>query len=128
MSDTQTTSLPEPVDGKFVFQVSPNMRIRYNAEGWVEEIGKGTPDDDGTVLQGVPGTKLDDLHAARYYDLYTRVVLLDIHAGKGSADKSAAYASILFRDLDPGSPIYNRVNLAIKIGNYYFGLNIKELG
>ena len=124
----QSTAVPEPVDGKFVFQASPNMRIRFNADGWVEEIGKGTPDDSETILNGVPGTKLDDLFASRYYDLYARVILFDIHPTKGSGDLSRAYGTVLFRDLDPSSPLYTRVNMAIKIGNHYFGMNIKELG
>ncbi len=126
MSDEN--NIPAPVDGKFVFQVGPSMRIRFNAEGWVEEIGKGTPEDEGTVLAGVPGTKLDDIYAVRYYDLYSRMVLLDVHAGKGSSDKSRGSGAILFKDLDPSSPMYKRVNMAIKIGNHYFNMNIKELG
>ncbi len=120
-------SIPQPVDGQFVFQVGPGTRIRFNAEGWVEEIGKGTTEENETVLNGVPGTKLDDLYASRYYDLYTRVVLLDIHAAKGSLDHSRGYGCILFKDLEPDSPIYNRVNTAIKIGNNYFKMNIKPL-
>ena len=127
--ETQETSIPDPVDGKFVFQVDHNMRIRFNADGWVEEIGKGTTEDNyGTKLQGVPGTKLDDLYAERYYDLYSRIVLLDIHSDKGSGDKSGARGTILFRDLEPGSPMYNRINLVIAIANHHFNMNLKPLG
>lgn len=119
--------IPTPVDGNFVFQVGPSMRIRFNAEGWVEEIGKGTADDSETVLNGVPGTKLDDLYASRYYDLYSRVVLIDVHPAKGTQDYSRAYGCINFKDLDPDTIIYKRVKKAIEIGNHYFNMNVKEL-
>ncbi len=125
MSDEN--NVPEPVDGRFVFQIGPSMRIRFNAEGWVEEIGKGTAEDNETVLNGVPGTKLDDLYASRYYDLYTRVVLIDVHAAKGTQDNSRAYGCVAFKDLDPDSPIYKRVNTAIQIGNHYFNMSVKPL-
>ena len=120
-------SIPEPVDGQFVFQIGPSMRIRFNADGWIEEIGKGTPDESETVLNGVPGTKLDDLYASRYYDLYSRVVLIDVHAAKGSQDHSRAYGCIPFKELDPASVLYGRVKTAIEIGNHYFGMKVQQL-
>lgn len=129
-TDAQPLSpdIPEPVDGKFIFQVDPTMRIRFNNDGWVEEIGKGGPDDPlGTKLQGKPGSKRDDIFARRYYDLYTRAVILDIHP-RTPSDMCGAEGLILFRDLEPGSPLYERVNKIIAIANHAFGMNLKPLG
>jgi len=124
--DNQNT-VPDPVDGKFIFEMSSNVRIRFNADGWVEEIGKGGPGDPmGTRLQGSPATKLDDICARRYYDLYTRVLLIDIHPRKAS-DACGAEGLVRFKDLEPESPMYERVNLIIRIANHHFGMNLKEL-
>jgi len=122
-----SVNVPEPVDGKFVFQISKTTRIRFNAEGWVEEIGKGGRDDPlGTKLQGGGGTKLDDILARRYYDLYTRAIILDVHPQKDS-DKSGAEGLVLFKNLEPGSVMYDRVNLIIAIANHHFGMGMKPL-
>lgn len=120
-------AIPEAIDGKFIFQVDKNMRIRFNADGWVEEIGKGgTGDSLGTKLQGKAGSKLDDIYARRHYDLFARVVILDIYAARAS-DQSGSGGIILFKDLEPGSTLYDRVNLIIAIGNKHFGFNQKPL-
>lgn len=127
MSDTSITA-PDPVEGRFIFQVDPNMRVRFNAEGWVEEIGKGGAGDPlGTKLQGKPGSKLDDIYTRRYYDLFTRAIILDIFP-KQNSDKSGAEGLVLFKDLEPGSPMYDRVNLLIAIANKHFSMNLKPLG
>lgn len=126
MSDTEI-KVPEPVDGRYIFEIDANLRIRFNADGWVEEIGKGGADDPlGTKLQGKPGTKLDDIFARRFYDLYSRCVMIDIHP-KRSNDQSGTAGLILFRDLDQDSPLFNRVQTIIRIANHYFGMNLKEL-
>ncbi|MCB9991802.1 MAG: hypothetical protein H6867_10630 [Rhodospirillales bacterium] len=120
-------AIPEPVDGKFIFQVSPNVRVRFNAEGWVEEIGKGGPEDPlGTLLQGKTGTKRDDIYARRYYDLFTRCLIIDIHP-KISSDMSGAEGLVMFKDLEPGSPTFERVNLLIAIANQHFNMNLRPL-
>jgi hypothetical protein len=117
----------EPVEGKFIFQIEPHMRIRFNADGWVEEIGRGGKEDPlGTKLQGKPASKLDDIYARRYYDLHTRCIILDIFP-KISSDRSGAEGLVLFKDLEPGSTMYDRVNLIIKIANEQFAMNIKPL-
>ena len=126
MPDTNI-SVPDPVNGKFIFEVDKGLHIRFNADGWVEEIGKGGGDDPlGTKLQGKPGSKLDDIYARRYYDLYSRVLILDIHP-KMSSDRSGSTAHIMFKDLESGSPMYDRVNLIIAIANQHFGMNLKPL-
>ena len=120
-------AVPDPVEGKYIFDVSNNMRIRFNADGWVEEIGKGGSSDPlGTKLQGKPGSKLDDIYARRYYDLYTRAIILDIFP-KRDTDKSGAEGLVLFKDLETGSPLHERVNLIIAIANHHFGMDIKPL-
>ncbi|MEM6781853.1 MAG: hypothetical protein AAF569_08320 [Pseudomonadota bacterium] len=124
-NDTQ--DVPQPVDGKFIFQIDQNMRIRFNADGWVEEIGKGGSGDAlGTKLQGKPGSKLDDIYARRYYDLYSRVVLLDVHP-KQNSDRSGTEGMIMFKDLEPGSLMYDRINMVIAIGNHHFNMNLRPL-
>ncbi len=123
---SEDTSL-EPVEGKFIFQADKNMRVRFNADGWVEEIGKGgTGDTLGTKLQGKAGSKLDDIYAPRYYDLFSRIVILDIHAARQS-DKSGSGGIIRFKDLEEGSQLYNRINTIIAIGNKHFAMNLKPL-
>lgn len=122
-----TVNVPEPVEGKYIFEVDTRMRIRFNADGWVEEIGKGGKDDDlGTNLQGKPHSKLDDILARRYYDLYTRCVLLDIHP-VASSNFSGSEGLILFKDLEQGSKMYERVQLIITIANHHFDMDIKPL-
>lgn len=117
----------KPVDGKFVFQVDPVMRVRFNADGWVEEIGKGGPDDPlGGKLQGKPASKRDDLNVRRYYDLYTRAIILEIYPDTAN-DRCKAEGLVLFKDLEPDSPMYDRVNKIIKIGNDSFKMNLKAL-
>jgi len=117
----------KPVDGKFIYQIDSNMRIRFNADGWVEEIGKGGAEDPlGSKLQGKPGTKRDDIFARRYYDLYTRCIIIDIFP-KISTDRSGAEGLVLFKDLEIGSPLYDRVNKIIEIACKDFGLSIKSL-
>ncbi len=122
-----TQDVPEPVEGKHIFQISSNVRIRYNSDGWVEEIGKGGMDDPlGTRLQGKPSSKRDDIFARRYYDLYSRCVILDIHP-KLTSDMSGTGGIIPFKDLEPGSPMFDRVNLIIAIANKHFGMGLKPL-
>lgn len=117
----------QPVDGKYIFQVSPTTRIRFNNDGWVEEIGRGGADDPlGTRLQGKPSSKRDDIFARRYYDLYTRCILLDIHPYKEN-DQSGTGGVIMFKDLDPDSPMFERVNLIIAIANHHFEMGLKQL-
>lgn len=124
MSDT---NIPNPVDGKFIFELPGPMRIRFNADGWVEEIGKGGPEDPlGTRLHGKPSSKLDDVFARRYYDLFSRSVILDIHP-KTAGNQSGAGGIIPFRDLDPGSPLHARVSLIIAIANHHYKMAIKPL-
>ena len=120
-------ALPGPVDGKFIYQIDDNLRIRFNADGWVEEIGKGGADDPlGTKLQGKPTSKRDDIYARRYYDLFTRALIIDIHP-KISTDMSGAEGLVLFKDLEPGSPIFERVNKIIAIANRDFNMSLKPL-
>lgn len=120
-------TVPDPVDGKFIFQIDANMRIRFNADGWVEEIGKGGAGDAlGTKLQGKPGSKLDDIYVRRYYDLFSRALILDVFP-KQASDRSGAEGLILFKDLESGSPMYDRVNMIIGIANKHFNMNLKLL-
>jgi hypothetical protein len=120
-------AIPEPIDGKFIFQIDKNMRVRFNADGWVEEIGKGGAGDTlATRLQGKPNSKLDDIFARRFYDIFARVILLDIYANR-SSDFTNTGGVITFKDLEPGSILYERVNLIIAIGNKHFGFNQKPL-
>ena len=123
----KSATIPEPVDGKFIFEIDAGVRIRFNADGWVEEIGKGGPEDPlGTKLHGKPTSKRDDVHARRYYDLYTRALLIDIHS-KIDNDRSGTEGLVLFRDLEPGSPMHERVNRIIAIANHAFKMNLKPL-
>ncbi|HPQ51518.1 MAG: hypothetical protein KDJ26_02850 [Alphaproteobacteria bacterium] len=127
MEKNKNQAVPNPVEGKHIFQISSSTRIRFNAEGWVEEIGKGGMEDPlGTRLQGKPNSKRDDIFARRYYDLLSRCVILDIHP-KMDSDQSGADGLILFKDLEPDSPMFDRVNLIIAIANHHFGMNLKPL-
>jgi hypothetical protein len=120
-------NMPAPIEGKTVFQISPDVRIRFNADGWVEEMGRGGPEEPlGTHLQGRAGSALDDRFARRYYDLYTRAIVIDIFARR-EADRSAGRGLVLFKDLEPDSPMYRRVNKIIEIGNHYFKMSLKPL-
>lgn len=125
-----TEDIPQPVDGKTIFQINPNMRVRFNADGWVEEIGKGGSDDPlGSVLQGRTETKLDDVYARRFYDLYARAILLELHPKRDTERSmgSAGSGLLLFSDLDPKSVLYARVGKIIAIANHHFNLNIAPL-
>ena len=123
---SETNTVPDPVEGKFIFDVG-GQRVRFNADGWVEELGKGGPSDPlGTKLQGKPGSKLDDIFARRYYDLFSRAIILDIFP-KRESDKSGAEGLILFKDLEIASPMYDRVKLIIAIANHHFGMELKSL-
>lgn len=122
-----TENIPGPVEGKFIFQVENHMRVRFNADGWVEEVGSGGPEDSiGTRLQGKAGTARDDLYARRYYDLYSRVILFDLHP-RVSDSATGTEGLIRFRDLEPGSRIYERLSKIIAIGNAHFNMNVKPL-
>lgn len=116
-----------PVDGsKYIFQLDHRVKIRFNADGWVEEMYPRQPGEGaGLKMQGTPGTQRDDLYARRYYDLNTRVVLLDIHAGIPN-DSSGSMGLIQFKDLEPGSPTYERVCTIIEIARQ-LGMAIKQL-
>ncbi len=116
-----------PVEGKFVFQMDANIRVRFNADGWVEEMGKGGEDDAiGTRLQGHGGSRLDDTYARRFYDLYMRVVIFDIHP-KRSSEQAISAGLIKFSDLEAGTQGYERVSKVIEIANRNFNMNIKPL-
>jgi hypothetical protein len=120
-------NIPTPIEGKTVFQISPDVRIRFNADGWVEEMGRGGPEEPlGTQLQGRAGSALDDRFARRYYDLYSRVIIFDIFS-KRDNDRSAGRGLVRFRDLEPESPMYRRVNKIIEIGNHYLKMGLKPL-
>lgn len=122
-----TKNIPDPVDGKTVFQINNNIRIRFNSDGWVEEIGKGGADDPlGTTLQGRTGSKLDDVCARRYYDLFTRTIIIDIYPRRAERHGGAA-GIILFKNLEPDSPAWLRVNKIIEIGNHHFNMGLKPL-
>ena len=127
-SSAPAPNVPDPVDGKHVFPIDKITRVRFNPDGWVEEINAagGPHDPPGTKLQGKPESKLDDIYARRYYDLYSRVVILDIHP-KRQTDQSGASGLVHFKDLEPGSPMYVRVNKIIQIANHHFKANLKEL-
>lgn len=128
MDQEETSDVLEPVDGKFIFQVDKNMRVRFNSDGWVEEIGRGGNGDPmGTILQGKPGTKLDDVQARRYYDLYARAILLDVHPQRNSADKGGCEGLVLFKDLEPGCGLYERVSKVIAVANHHFKMDVKPL-
>lgn len=123
----KTKNIPNPVDGKYIFQVDPNIRVRFNADGWVEEIGKGGEEDSmGVRLQGLAGSRLDDVYARRFYDLYARVVIFDLHP-KRVTEQAAAAGLLTFRELEADSQIYSRVQKIIAIGNHHFNLNVKPL-
>ena len=120
-------AIPEPVDGKYIFPIASNQRIRFNADGWVEEIGKGGSEDPlGTLLQAKSGSKRDDVYARRFYDLYTRAILLDI-IPKNPTDRTDTGGLVLFKDLEKDSEMYNRVNKIIAIANHHFGTTFKPL-
>lgn len=128
-NDIPAKTIPEPVDGKTVFQINNNIRIRFNSDGWVEEIGKGGADDPlGTTLQGrTNNSKLDDVCARRYYDLFTRCVIIEIYPRR-AVDLNGASGLILFKDLEPDSLMYQRVNKIIEIANHHFNMGLKPLG
>ncbi len=120
-------NIPDPVEGKTVFQINANIRIRFNSDGWVEEISKGGADDPlGTTLQGRSGSRLDDVCARRYYDLFTRAIVLDIYPRRAERH-SGATGLVLFKDLEQDSPLYQRVRKIIEIGNHHFNLGLKPL-
>ena len=115
-----------PVDGKFVFEIDPGMRVRFNADGWVEEIGRGGAEDPlGVKLQGKPASKRDDLLARRYYDLYTRAMIIEVYPDTPN-DRCKADGLIMFKDLDPKSYIYGRVQKIIEISNH-LGVKVAPL-
>lgn len=114
-------------NSKTILQLEPHMRVRFNNDGWVEELGRGGEDNPpGTALQGLSGSKLDDIIARRFYDLYSRVVIFEIHPRRAT-DTMNATGTMLFRDLEPDSPMFNRVNKIIEYGNQTFNMNIKPL-
>ena len=116
----------EPVDGKYIFKLGNYMHIRFNADGWVEEIGRGGSQDPlGTPLHGKPGTKLDTIYGRRYYDLYSRVMLLEIFDGSGKREQATGL--LPFKDLDPQSKIYERLQKIIEIANTRFELGVAPL-
>jgi hypothetical protein len=126
MADT-ADKVPNPVEGKFIFQIDPSIRIRFNADGWVEEVGKGGEEEPiSTRLQGQAGTKFDDYYARRFYDLYSRAVIIDIHP-KRISEQAVGAGLILFKDLEPGSHIYDRLTKIIDIANHHFKMNVKPL-
>ncbi len=103
------------------------MHVRFNADGWVEELGRGTEGlPAGTALGGLASSKLDDIYARRFYDLYSRTIIFDIRPRR-ETDLTRATGTMAFRDLDPDSPIYQRVNKIIAIANEQFQMNIKPL-
>ena len=116
----------EPVDGKYIFQIGNYMRIRFNADGWVEEIGRGGGEDPlGTPLHGKPSTKLDTIYGRRYYDLHSRVMLLEIFDGSGKREHATGL--LHFKDLDPRAKIYDRLQKIIEIANHHFELEVAPL-
>lgn len=120
-------TVPDPIEGKFIFQIDPLMQVRFNADGWIEEVGKGGRQSSlGTKLQGRPGTKLDDIYARRYYDLMSRVVIIDIYPIR-TADQSGTGGVLTFKDLEKGSVLYDRVQTSIAIANKHFSMNIAPL-
>lgn len=116
-----------PVEGKFIFQVEPNMRVRFNGDGWVEELGSGDPEAHlGSRLQGRQGTARDDLYARRYYDLYSRVVFFDIHS-RVDGMPMGSEGCVPFRMLEAGSRIHERLNKIIAIANGQFNMAVQPL-
>lgn len=119
--------VPRPPESKFIFSLDGGMRIRFNADGWVEEIGKtGSDDAVGTRLQGSGMTKLDDVYARRIYDLYGRVVIYDMHP-KRQTEQAISAGLLPFRSVEPGSHLFTRLTQIIEIANEKFNLNIKPL-
>lgn len=117
-----------PPASKTIVQLEPHMKIRFNSDGWVEELGRGGEEDPpGTILNGLSGSKLDDIFARRFYDLYSRVVILEIHPRR-TTDQTSATGVITFKDLEPDSPMYRRVSKIIELANQNFNMNIKPLG
>ena len=96
MEKNKNQAVPNPVEGKHIFQISSSTRIRFNAEGWVEEIGNGEMTLWAIRLQGKPNSKRDDIFARRYYDLLSRCVILDIHP-KMDLDKAGRRAYFIQR-------------------------------
>ena len=126
-SSSSTTGSNAQATTKTIFQLEPHMKIRFNQDGWVEELGKGGEENPpGVILQGLSGSKLDDIFARRFYDLYSRVIIFEIHPRR-TADTTNATGTMLFKDLEPDSPMYVRVNKIIELGNQNFNLNIKPL-
>ena len=120
-------SAPSSKGPKTVYQIEPHMHVRFNADGWVEELGRGTEGlPTGTPLGGLASSKLDDIYARRFYDLYSRVIIFDIRPRR-ETDLTRATGTIAFRDLDPDSPMHQRVNKIIAIANEQFQMNIKPL-
>lgn len=131
MQFTKIGSKPKTAAGstnsKTILQLEPHMKIRFNNDGWVEELGRGGEDSTpGTALQGLSGSKLDDIIARRFYDLYSRVIIFEIHPRR-TTDTTNATGMMLFRDLEPDSPMFNRVNKIIEYANQTFNMNIKPL-
>ncbi len=128
MKFTKIGSKQPPAPGnKMIFQLEPHMKIRFNNDGWVEELGRGGEENPpGTILQGLSGSKLDDIFARRFYDLYSRVVIFEIHPRRPT-DQTSATGVIPFKDLEPDSPMHQRVNKIIEYGNQNFSMNIKPL-
>lgn len=117
----------KPLDGKFIFEMDKHVLVRFNADGWVEELSRGGEEEpNGIRLQGKPGSRLDDMFARRFYDLYARVVIYDIRA-KRVSDHGPAAGLIRFADLEVDSPLYTRVNKIIEIGNRNFSMSLKPL-
>lgn len=112
---------------KTIYQLEPHMHVRFNTDGWVEELGRGTEGlPAGTALGGLASSKLDDIYARRFYDLYSRTIIFDIRPRR-ETDLTRATGTMAFRDLDPDSPIYQRINKIIAIANEQFQMNIKPL-
>lgn len=117
----------KPVSGKSIFQIDVNMKVRFNSDGWVEEIGKGGEDEPlGTRLHGGEVGGYDDVYARRFYDLCSRVVIFDLHP-KRISDQGIAAGLLQFRDLDPDSHLYKRLQKIIEIANTNFAMGIKPL-
>jgi hypothetical protein len=125
MSQTPPVNL-EPVEGKFIYEIDSGMRIRFNADGWVEELVKPNEHaETATRLQGRAGTKRDDIMARRFYDLFARVVILNIYPRQEN-DSNIASGIIQFSNLEKNSIIYNRVSAAITIAKH-LGVEVAPL-